>query len=258
LQKAKTKTMKKFTYIAATFALIILAAVVLRAVFKTVTPAGNNASATALEPSLPAISEQNPGAMITLPQPTTDGSMSLEKTMSLRRSVRSYIKQPLTIEELSQLLWAGQGINNERGFRTAPSAGATFPLELFVMVNNVEGLKKGIYHYQIGEHALKMTDARELEGEVTRASLSQSMISEAGVVIVFAAIFDRTTSRYGERGIRYIHNEVGHASQNIHLQVSALNLGTVVIGAYRDEEVEAILDLGEEFRVLYMMPIGKI
>ncbi len=251
-------TMKKFAYIATTFALLILAAVVFRAVFKTVTPASNNASANASQFLLPDISEQNPGTMISLPQPTTDGTMSLEKAMSLRRSVRSYVNQPLTIEELSQLLWAGQGINNERGFRTAPSAGATFPLELFVMVNNVKGLKKGIYHYQIGDHSLKMTDARELEGEVTRASLSQSMISEAGVVIIFAAIFDRTTSRYGERGIRYIHNEVGHVSQNIHLQVSALNLGTVVIGAYRDEEVEAILDLGEEYRVLYMMPIGKI
>ncbi|MBW6496762.1 MAG: SagB/ThcOx family dehydrogenase [Bacteroidales bacterium] len=250
--------MKKFAYVAATFALIIIAAVFFRAVFKTVTPASSNLSATTSEFPLPAISDQNPGTMIALPQPITDGSMSLEKAISLRRSVRSYVNQPLSIEELSQLLWAGQGINNERGFRTAPSAGATFPLELFVMVNNVAGLKKGLYHYQIGEHALKLTDARELEGEVARASLSQSMISDAGVVIIFTAIFDRTTSRYGERGIRYIHNEVGHVSQNIHLQVSALNLGTVVIGAYRDEEVEAILNLGEEFRVLYMMPIGKI
>jgi SagB-type dehydrogenase family enzyme len=250
--------MKKFAYVAATFGFILIAAVVFRTFFKTVTPARNTTTASLSAQSLPDISEQNPGTMITLPEPITDGQMSLEKAMSLRRSVRIYINQPLTIGELSQLLWAGQGINNERGFRTAPSAGATFPLELYVMVNNVEGLRKGIYHYQIGEHKLKMIDTKELEKDLARASLSQSMISDAGVVIIFSAIFERTTARYGERGIRYIHNEVGHVSQNIHLQVSALNLGTVVIGAYRDEEVEAILNLGEELRVLYMMPVGKI
>lgn len=249
--------MKKFAYVAATFGLILIAAVVFRTFFKTVTPSRNTAASLSAQ-ILPDVSEQNPGTMITLPAPITDGQMSLEKAMSLRRSVRSYINQPLAIGELSQLLWAGQGINNERGFRTAPSAGATFPLELYVMVNNVEGLRKGIYHYQIGEHKLKMIDSRELGKDLARASLSQSMISDAGVVIIFAAIFERTTARYGERGIRYIHNEVGHVSQNIHLQVSALNLGTVVIGAYRDEEVEAILNLGDELRVLYMMPVGKI
>lgn len=245
-------------YVAAIFGLILIAAAVFRIFFTSVTPARDLGSIQITEWPLPEISEQKPGVMITLPQPKTDGQVSLEKSMTLRRSIRSYKNEPVSLQELSQLLWAGQGFTNERGFRTAPSAGATFPIELFVMVNNVEGLKKGIYHYQIGEHKLKLIDEREVELDLARASLSQSMISDAGVVIIFTAIFERTTRRYGERGIRYVHNEIGHVSQNIHLQVAALNLGTVVIGAYRDEEVEAILNFGEEYRVLYMMPVGKI
>lgn len=250
--------MKKYIYVAAIFGLIIVAAVVFRIFFASVTPARGINKEPATEMPLPALTEQKPGAMINLPQPITDGQVSLEKSMSLRRSIRSYKNEPVSIRELSQLLWAGQGVTNERGFRTAPSAGATFPIELYVVVNNVTGLKKGIYHYQIGDHKLKMIDEREVESDLARAALSQSMISDAGVVIIFTAIFERTTRRYGERGIRYVHNEIGHVSQNIHLQVAALNLGTVVIGAYRDEEVEAILNLGEEIRVLYMMPVGKI
>lgn len=250
--------MKKYIYIAAIFGLIIVAALLFRIFFSSVTPARGINKESATELHLPALTDQIPGTMISLPQPITDGHVSLEKSMSLRRSVRTYKNQPLSIQELSQLLWAGQGVTNERGFRTAPSAGATFPIELFVVVNNVQGLKKGIYHYIIGEHKLKLVDVRQVEKELARAALSQSMISDGGVVIILTAIFERTTQRYGERGIRYIHNEIGHVSQNIHLQVAALNLGTVVIGAYRDEEVEAILNLGNEIRVLYMMPIGKI
>lgn len=250
--------MKKYMYVFAIFGLILIAAVIFRIFFKGVTPARERVSLSLAQFQLPSITEQTPGAMINLPQPTTDGQVSLEKSMSLRRSIRSYKNEPISVHELSQLLWAGQGVTNERGFRTAPSAGATFPIELFVMVNNVEGLQKGIYHYQIGDHKLKMIDDRTIETDLARASLSQSMISDAGLVIIFTAVFDRTTSRYGERGIRYIHNEIGHVSQNIHLQVAALNLGTVVIGAYRDEEVEDALNLGKDYRVLYMMPVGKI
>ena len=237
---------------------MVLATFVFKTIFKKVTPDLDKPSQTLATAPLPGTSEQKPGTMIVLPDPITDGTVSLEKTLSLRRSVRNYIQQPLSLEEVSQLLWAGQGINDERGFRTAPSAGATYPLELFVLVNNVEGLRKGIYHYHVRDHQMEMIDEREIEAELARAALSQSMISEAGIVVVFAAIYERTTNRYNERGIRYIHNEVGHVGQNIHLQAAALNLGTVAIGAYRDEEVEALLNLGEEYHVLYLMPVGKI
>jgi SagB-type dehydrogenase family enzyme len=198
------------------------------------------------------------GEMIKLPAAIKDGQMSLEKALTLRRSIRSYAPEALSVQELSQLLWSAQGITNERGFRTAPSAGATFPLEMFVVVNNVNRLKRGIYHYNPHDNTLEVIHLKNISSELMRASLSQSMITEAGAVLVFGAIFDRTTDRYNERGIRYVYNEVGHASQNVHLQAAALDLGTVVIGAYRDEEVEEILNLDPEIRVLYMMPVGKL
>ncbi|MEE4175978.1 MAG: SagB/ThcOx family dehydrogenase [Bacteroides sp.] len=250
--------MKKYLPIAVTFGFALLATLFFKVAFKGVTPEREDKRQPTETTNLPALLDQIPGTMIPLPEPLTDGTVSIEKALSQRRSIRSYVNQPLNLEEVSQLLWAAQGINNERGFRTAPSAGATFPLELFVMVNNVKGLSKGIYHYKVGDHQLELIDQRELENELARAALSQSMISKAGIVIIFAAIYERTTNRYGERGIRYIHNEVGHVGQNIHLQAAALNLGTVVIGAYRDEEAEALLKLGEEYRVLYFMPVGKI
>lgn len=196
--------------------------------------------------------------MIQLPEPTTDGDISLEKALTLRRSVRSYSNDALSLKEISQLLWSAQGITNERGFRTAPSAGATFPLEMFVVANNVNGLSKGVYHYSPFENTLDLIHLNDISAELMLASHSQSMIAESAAVIVFGAVFKRTTDRYGERGIRYVYNEIGHASQNLHLQAAAMDLGTVVIGAYRDEEVEEILDLNPNIRVLYMMPVGKL
>ncbi len=249
-------TMKKYKHILITFGLIILAAIVLTIGLRTISP-GNNSPDSNKEAMVSTFPEE-PGSRLSLPEPTTDGSMSLEMAISLRRSTRTYANQPLSIKEVSQLLWSAQGITNERGFRTAPSAGATFPLEIFVVVNNVEGLKKGIYHYHPHEHALLFVRDDDVSADLARACLSQSMITDGGIVIIFAAEFERTTARYGERGIRYVYNEIGHASQNVHLQAASLNLGTVVIGAYRDEEVEEILQLEAVFRVLYLMPIGKI
>jgi SagB-type dehydrogenase family enzyme len=250
--------MKKYIPLAATFGFALLAAFFFKIVFKGVTPEREKAVQTTEANMASSLHDQIPGAMIALPQPIIDGTMSLEKALSLRRSTRSYADEPLSLAEISQLLWAAQGINHEKGLRTAPSAGATYPLELFVMVNQAEGLSKGIYHYWHEGHKLELTDKREIEKELARAALSQSMISEAGIVIIFAAIFERTTKSYGERGIRYIHNEVGHVAQNIYLQAAALNLGTVAIGAYRDEALETLLNLGEDYHVLYLMPVGKI
>jgi SagB-type dehydrogenase family enzyme len=198
------------------------------------------------------------GDMVKLPDVITDGDISLERAISLRRSVRTYRDAPLTLSELGQLLWSAQGVTNERGFRTAPSAGATFPLEMFVMVNNVVNLTKSIYHYDPFDHRLELIRKEDVADPLFRACLSQSMILESGVVLIFAAVYERTTSRYGDRGERYILNEIGHASQNVHLQAAALDLGTVVIGAYRDEEVEDILQLGDQYKVLYLMPVGKL
>jgi len=250
--------MKKFIYIGVSIVLVMAVALVVHTLVRNATPVTNEVQGNTPDAYVTEMAQQNPGTMITLPRPVTDGRMSLERALTLRRSIRSYTVQPLSLAELSQILWSGQGITNERGFRTAPSAGATFPLELYVVVNNVQGLRKGIYHYQIREHALRLVDTRQIERDLTRASLGQTMVSEAGAVVVIAAIMERTTRRYGERGVRYVYNEVGHVGQNIHLQAAALNLGTVVIGAFRDEEVHNLLNIGEQYRVVYLMPVGKI
>ncbi len=127
-----------------------------------------------------------------------------------------------------------------------------------MVANDVETLRTGIYHYHPHEHQLELLREEDVSNPLFRACLSQSMILDGAAVLVFAAVFERTTDRYGERGERYVYNEIGHASQNVHLQAAALDLGTVVIGAYRDDEVEEILQLGEEYRVLYLMPVGPV
>ncbi len=248
--------MKKYSYILLIAGLVIMAAVIFRFFFYAVTPT-QEITQQDLIPSVP-VSQQNPGTMIQLPPTAVDGDMSVEKALTQRRSIRSYRQAPLNLQEVSQLLWAAQGINNERGFRTAPSAGATYPLDMFVMVNNVGGLAKGIYKYLPHKNQLEMIHRNDVAQELARAALSQAMITDAGMVLIFAAVFERTTQRYDERGIRYVYNEVGHAGQNVHLQAAALNLGTVVIGAYRDQEVEEVLNLDEQYKVLYLMPVGKI
>jgi SagB-type dehydrogenase family enzyme len=248
--------MKKYTYILLTFAFIIFLAIAFKFFFSGISP---DIAKTQTNFKMEAkIEDQKPGVIIWLPEPVKDGSISLEKAMTLRRSVRSYSDAPMDIFEVSQILWAAQGITNERGFRTAPSAGATFPLETYLLVNNVSNLKKGLFHYSPKDNSIRMLRDEDLSSELMKACLSQSMIKDGGIVVIFSAIFERTTARYGDRGIRYVHNEIGHASQNVHLQAAALDLGTVVIGAYRDEEVEAILNLGEDIKVLYLMPVGKL
>ena len=248
--------MKKYITIISVFAFLGIAALFFRVASRGLTPVSITEQYDAQETA--SVLLTNPGNMIKLPDVVTDGKMSLEKAISNRRSIRSYADKPLTLFELSQLLWSAQGITNERGFRTAPSAGATFPLDMFVVVNNVETLNRGIYHYDPHSHRLEFIRADDVAEDLFRACLSQSMILEGGAVLVFAAVFERTTSRYGNRGERYVYNEIGHASQNVHLQAAALNLGTVVIGAYHDDQVEGILDLGDQFRVLYLMPAGKL
>lgn len=247
--------MGKFKYIILVFLLLLVGGVMFYMVFSSITPNKANNSDVTINEFNKVVMENN---KVVLPQPQVVGGMSLTEALSLRRSVRSYTESPLSITDLSQLLWSAQGITNDRGFKTAPSAGATFPIEMFVMVNMVEGLQKGIYHYNPRENTLEVIHTKDVSAALTRASHSQSMISDAGAVLIFGAVFERTTARYGDRGERYVYNEIGHASQNVHLQAAALDLGTVVIGAYRDEEVEEILNLDPDIRVLYMMPVGNI
>jgi SagB-type dehydrogenase family enzyme len=246
--------MKKLVYIFFVFLFLIVGGILLASLFKGVTP-GKSRSETIVEPVQSEVNMET--NKIQLPLPEKKGGMTLNEALTLRRSVRSYSEAPLSLPEISQLLWSAQGITNESGFRTAPSAGATFPIEMYLLVNNALELTKGVYHFDPFTNTLDLISSEDLSAPLTRASLSQAMISDASVVLIFGAVFERTGARYGERGERYVYNEIGHASQNVHLQVAAMGLGTVVIGAFRDDEVEKVLNLGEEIRVLYLMPVGK-
>jgi len=190
---------------------------------------------------------------IRLPKPKEKGSVSIEETLNKRRSVRDYKKASLSLEEVSQLLWAGMGKNLYR--RTAPSAGATYPLEIYLVVGEVEGLELGVYHYSITQHSLERTKEQDVRRGLCRAALEQRMIEKAPISMIIAADYGRTTGHYGQRGMRYIHMEVGHVGQNVSLQAVALNMGMVMIGAFDDQRVKEVLGIEEE--PLYIIPVGK-
>ena len=192
---------------------------------------------------------------IKLPAAQLTGSVSLEKVLSARRSVRDYKDSALRLSEVAQLLWAAQGITADWGGKTAPSAGATYPLEIYAVVGDVEGLELGVYHYISGSHSLKKTVEGDLREQLSASALGQRCVAEAPVTVVVTAVSDRTTRRYGERGIRYVHMEVGHVGQNVCLQAKTLGLSTVMIGAFRDEAVKGVLKLKEE--PLYLIPVGR-
>jgi SagB-type dehydrogenase family enzyme len=194
---------------------------------------------------------------IKLPGPRHDSDTSLEEALLKRRSIRGYKNAPLYRSEISQLLWAAQGVTDPRGLRTAPSAGALYPLELSIVVGNVTDLQSGIYRYRPRTHELEKIEEGDKRGELCSAALGQSAIRNAAVVIVVSALYERTTVKYGERGIRYVHMEAGHTAQNVCLQAVALDLGTVVIGAFRDDEVKRIMKMADREQPLYIIPVGR-
>jgi len=188
---------------------------------------------------------------IALPAPKTEGEMSLEETLAKRRSTRQYQKQDLTLEQLGQLAWAAQGItDDERGFRTAPSAGATYPLELRLLT------KDGVFRYLPAGHKLQQLSDQDLRPRLAAAALQQQWVRSAPLDIVITAVYARTERRYRDRAERYVILEAGHAAQNIHLQAVALGLGSVPVGAYTDEAVSKVLDLSPDEIPLYIIPVG--
>lgn len=186
-----------------------------------------------------------------LPSPEIDGQMSLEKAVAQRRSVRGFTDTPPTIEQIGQLCWAGQGITDEdTGYRAAPSAGALYPIELYVVTGD------GVHHYQPDGHTLERHLAGDVREDLEKASLGQDAITDAPTCIVVAAVVERTARKYGRRAERYCFMEAGHVAQNILLQATALGLAGVPIGAFDDDQAAAILKLPNRHRVLYVLPIG--
>lgn len=194
---------------------------------------------------------------ITLPPPALKGQHSLETLLSQRRSVREFAATPLTLSKLGQLLWAAQGITGPDGRRTAPSAGALYPLELYVAAGRVEGLAAGVYHYDPHGHRLQRVRSVDVRAALAEAALGQHWLAQAPAVVVFGAVAARTESKYNERAERYVHIEVGHAAENLFLQAEDLGLGTVVVGAFHDAEVARVLGVPRDVAPLLLMPVGQ-
>ncbi len=198
-----------------------------------------------------------PGENVALPEPSVTGSTSLEQLIAQRRSIRDFQTTALELAEIGQLLWAAQGITHLQGLRTAPSAGALYPLKLYVVTSHIEGLAQGVYHFDPRHHQLMKTSDGDIRDALTRAALSQDWMKQASAVIVITADYEHTTRKYGKRGKRYVHIEVGHAAQNLFLQSEALGLATVVVGAFNDDEVARVLRLPADLQPLLLMPVGR-
>ncbi|HDD46011.1 MAG TPA: SagB/ThcOx family dehydrogenase [Candidatus Aenigmarchaeota archaeon] len=194
------------------------------------------------------------GNVINLPEPLKKGNMSLEEAIAKRRSIRDYTTQPITLKELAQILWAAQGITSSDGKRAAPSAGALYPMDIYVVAGNVDGLEQGVYLYLPDKHALQLKIKGDERDKLCYAALSQAWVKEAPASIVIVANYEKLTWKYGKRGIRYAHIEAGHISQNIYLQVTSLGLGTVNVGAFDDTTVKEILKATGT--PLVIMPVG--
>ncbi|CAM2840459.1 nitroreductase [Legionella steigerwaltii] len=195
---------------------------------------------------------------IKLPAPVYNSTISIEKTLKQRRSIRRYKDDALTLQQVSQLLWAAQGITSPNGFRTAPSAGGLYPLEIYLVSGNVLDLPAGVYHYLPAENTLELLIEGDKRAALRAAALHQRSITFAPANIVMTAVYARTTKKYGPNGKKYVHMEVGHAAQNVCLQAVSLGLGAVTVGAIDEPAFKAILTLPEEETPLYIIPVGKI
>ena len=207
-------------------------------------------------------------ATVELPKPVLTGEFSIEKVLHERRSVRKYTDEPLTLEEVSQLLWSAYGITYTReglpefirgGFKTAPSAGARYPLEIYLVAGNVKGLLPGVYWYVPQGHVIHRLADGDVRSDLMAACLSQKFAGEAPASIVWSAVYERCTEKYGERGRdRYVCMDLGHSAQNVYLQCGSLGLGTCAIGAFTDEDLKKVIGMTEEEEPLYVMPVGRL
>ena len=200
---------------------------------------------------------------IQLPEPRLEGTVSLEMTLQNRRSSRHFKPASIPMEMLGQALWAAQGVtvpgdtDSTDGSRTVPSAGALYPLDVYVAVGNVRGLEAGVFKYCPESHGLQETGRIDKREALGRAVLGRKTMRHAPAVIILVGIFGRTTEKFGRRGFRYVFMEAGHAAQNICLQAVALKLGSVAIGAFYDDKVSRVLGLANGCTPLYLLPLGE-
>lgn len=190
--------------------------------------------------------------VIKLPLPVRKGNMSLEETIQQRRSIREYTSADISLSELSQLVWAAQGITSTQGLRTVPSAGALYPLEVYIV--NITG----VYHYNTLNHSLEKIRSEDVQKNLTKAALNQDSVRQAPLKLVIMGVYERAATKYGERAERYVHLEAGHAAQNVLLECTSLGLGAVPIGAFDDSMVREVLEISPDQQPLYIIPIGHV
>jgi SagB-type dehydrogenase family enzyme len=204
-----------------------------------------------------ATTTQIHNSVIKLPEPRYDSEVSLEQSLLKRRSIRDYTNDPLTLSEVSQLLWAAQGITDDKGHRTAPSSGTLYPIQLYLVAGNVESLAPGIYTYQPETHEITLYATGDIRDKLSDAASGQSCVRKCAFAIVFTVVYEPMIAKYGDHGTRYVILEAGHAAQNLCLQVAALNLGTVTVGGFNDDKVSSVLNLPDDENPLYILPVGK-
>lgn len=197
---------------------------------------------------------RKPDDFVPLPTPPPNFGLTLREALRTRRSVRHFTGGPIGLEDLACLLWAAQGITRPPEGRTAPSAGATFPLEVHAIARAVSGLSEGTYQYLPDQQSLRRTGESVPGTALQHALPGQEWTLDAAAILVISAIYERTTAKYGARGERYVHMEVGHAAQNICLEAVSLGLGTTVVGSFRDE---AIAEIAGAENPLCLIPIGR-
>jgi SagB-type dehydrogenase family enzyme len=215
-----------------------------------------------------ALPDSHPaGTVVALPAPALDGKVSVEKCLAERRSIRKYANAPLTIAEVSQLLWSAYGVTQPMpgvpgvsgGLKTAPSAGGLYPLELHLVAGNVTGLEPGVWSYRPASHDLVLVDRGDKRQALYDASGSQTWVKDAPASIVYSAVFSRNTDKYGTRGReRYVCMDLGHSAENVYLQCGSLGLGTCAIGAFLDDDLRLIVKMTKPEEPLYIMPVGRL
>jgi len=190
-----------------------------------------------------------PRPTIELPAPSP-GTVSLDEALATRRSIRQLTDEPLSDAELSRLLWSMQG-STPRGNRTSPSAGATYPIEVYVLTAD------GVFRYRTATHDLEVVSPRDARPRLHREAAGQDSVRDAAAIFVITGVFERTAAKYGERAVRYVHIEVGHVGQNLMLEATALGLGTVPVGSFDDDAAARILGLSADHVPLYLFPVGE-
>ncbi|MBW1961836.1 MAG: SagB/ThcOx family dehydrogenase [Deltaproteobacteria bacterium] len=194
-----------------------------------------------------------------LPPADFTGKVALERTIKQRRTIRSFSSAPLTLKQFAQLLWAAYGTTDDRGFmRAVPSAGALYPMDIYAVVGTggIETIQAGIHHYEPRKHTVVLLGRGDFRNEISKASLFQTWMAVAPLMIVITAEYDRITGRYGDRGIRYAIMESGHIAQNIFLQAEALGLGAGIVGAFNDRGVNRVMNIPSSHEPLLIMPVG--